>query len=502
MRSRYQGGRRLAPIRAIAWALALALACARAALPPAAGVAPLAPAANPLPSRQRDQGPDGFFLQPAGLADDYPEESGPVEKMKRDLAVARAAGARHLRFAVGWDSTEVEPGKYDWSEWDALFGLLREAGVTPLPYVCYTPRWLTPSDPKDFWRRPADPRRFARFVSALVERYRGQAPSWELWNEPDNEFYWLGTAEQFARLVEAGARAVRAADPAARVVLGGMSKGRSPFLEELLGTYQVGRSVDVISMHGYLETWDAGRAEEYPARIEAVAQLAQKTAPQADLWMAEFGYSVWRMPDGRPSQWSYAVHGYEHTARFQAVALFRAHVLALATQRLSLTTWYRIDDLAPAEGVIGDENNRHLGIVDAQGRPKPAFHALRLYEQLLARPVRLADARTQVHGGPNSIVHVFEARSGEVIVTAWLRSASAGGDPGGRAEDTREDAVALRLPVGPGAELTAFDVTTGQPMRTGAVLDGPLLSGVRLRGDSIFVARVAPKALPPQGRTR
>ena len=146
------------------------------------------------------------------------------------LALVRAVGARHLRFAVGWDSTEVEPGKYDWSAWDALFGLLREAGVTPLPYVCYTPRWLTPSDPKDFWRRPADPRRFARFVSALVERYRGQAPSWELWNEPDNELYWLGTAEQFARLVEAGARAVRTADPAARVVLGGMSKGRSPFL--------------------------------------------------------------------------------------------------------------------------------------------------------------------------------------------------------------------------------------------------------------------------------
>ena len=493
----------MTPVRTIASVLALLLACARAPVPPAGTGAPPAAAANPLPSRQRDQGPDGFFLQPAGLADDYPEESGPVEKMTRDLALVRAVGARHLRFAVGWDSTEVEPGKYDWSAWDALFGLLREGGVTPLPYVCYTPRWLTPSDPKDFWRRPADPRRFARFVSALVERYRGQAPSWELWNEPDNELYWLGTAEQFARLVEAGARAVRTADPAARVVLGGMSKGRSPFLEELLGsTRQVGRLVDVISLHGYLETWDAGRAEEYPARIEAVARLARETAPQADLWMAEFGYGDWRMPDGRPSQSSYAVHEYEHTGRFQAVALFRAHVLALASQRLSLTTWYRIDDLPPAEGVIGDENNKHLGITDVQGRPKPAFNALRLYGQLLARPVRLADARAQVHGGGQSIVHVFEARSGELIVTAWLRSAPLAGDPGGRAEDPREDFVAVRLPVPPGVELTAFDVTTGEPVRTEAVLDGALLSGIQLRGDSIFVARIAPKGVPPPGRAR
>jgi len=481
----------MSPMRAVAAALALVLACARAPLPPAAIVAP--PGVGPLPSRQRDQGADGFFRRPAGLADDYPQDSGPAEKMKRYLEVVRKVSARHLRFAVGWDSTEVEPGKYDWSEWDALFGLLRETGITPLPYVCYTPRWLTPSDPKDFWRRPADPARFARFVSALVERYRGQAPSWELWNEPDNEFYWLGTAEQFARLVEAGARSVRAADPAARVVLGGMSKGRSPFLEELLGTHHVGRLVDVISMHGYLETWDPGRAEEYPARIEAVARLARETAPQADLWMAEFGYGDWRMPDGRPSQWSAAVHGYEHTARFQAVALFRAHVLALATQRLSLTTWYRIDDLPAAEGVIGDENNKHLGIVDVQGRPKPAFHALRLYERLLARPVRLADTRSQIHAGTQSIVHVFEARGGDVIVAAWLRSAPPAGDPGGRAEDPREDTVAVRLPVAPGAELTAFDVTTGEPIRTDALLDGALLSGIHLRGDSVFVARITPK---------
>jgi GH35 family endo-1,4-beta-xylanase len=493
-------------LRWIAAALALVLACARAPVAPPAGAPGPAPASaseapvavNPLPSRQRAQAPDGFFLQPAGLADHYSGESAP-EKMKRNLAEARAVGVQHLRFAVGWDSTEVEPGKYDWSEWDALFGLLREAGVTPLPYICCTPRWL--SDPKEDRRRPADPRRFARFVSALIQRYRGQAPSWELWNEPDDERYWPGTAEEFAQLVEAGARAVRAADPGARVVLGGMSKWRSPFLEDLLGRYQVGRSVDVISLHGYLETWDPGRAEEYPARIEAVARLVSETAPQADLWLAGFGYSDFRLPDGRPSEQSYAVHSYEHTERFQAVALFRAHVLALASQRLSLTTWYRIDDLPPAEGAKGDENDKHLGIVDVQGRPKPAFHALRLYQQLLARPVRLADARAQVHASGGSIVHLFEAKSGEVVVVAWLRSALSAGDPGGRADDPREDTIAVRLPVDAG-ELTEFDVTTGEPVRTEAVLDGPLLAGIQLRGDSIFVARIAPKPAPAPRRPR
>src|SRR5438067_6049819 len=358
-------------MRSLAVAFSVALACAHSVPAPASHEA--------LPSRLRESRADGFYLQPAGLADDYPEESDPVAKMRRDIGVLHRAGTTYLRFAVGWDSTESQPGKYDWSEWDALFALLREAGITPLPYVCYTPRWLHPEDAKDFWRRPADPARFAGFVAAAATRYRGQVPSRELWHEPDNDYYWLGTVEEYAALVKAGAQAVRAADPAARVVLGGMSKWRSPFLEELLRRFAAGREVDVINLHGYLETWDAARSEEYPARIEAVAQLARDTAPRADLWLAEFGYSDWRRPDGRPSEGSYAVHDYEHTTPFQAAALFRAHVLALASQRLSLTAWYRVDDLPAGETVIGDENNKHLGIVDARGNPKPAFHAFRLF---------------------------------------------------------------------------------------------------------------------------
>jgi hypothetical protein len=386
---------------------------------------------------------------------------------------------------------ESQPGIYDWSVWDLLFKLLGDANIIPLPYVCYTPRWLHPEDPKDYWRQPAEPARFASFMASAVTRYRDQARSWELWNEPDNDYYWLGTVEQYAGLVKAGAEAVRRADPSARVVLGGMSKGRSPFLEELLRRFGVGSEVDVVNLHGYLETWAPGRAEEYPARIEAVAQLVQERAPRADLWLAEFGYSDWREPGGRPSRWSYAVHDYEHTAAFQAVALFRAHVLALASQRVSLTAWYRIDDLPSKEAVIGDDNNKHLGIVDVQGKPKPAFHALRLYQDLFVRPVRSADVQV-TRGGPDAVVHVFEVVSGELIVAAWLRSSPQSGNPGGRARDAREETVSVRLPVGPGGELTAFDVETGQPIRTGASLDGELLTNVRLRGGSIFVARIVP----------
>ena len=194
--------------------------------------------------------------------------------------------------------------------------------------------------------------------------------------------------------------------------------------------------------------------------------------------MAEFGYSDWRRPDGRPSEWSYAVDPWEHTRAFQGIALLRAHALALGTAVLSLTTWYRVDDLVPAETVIGDENNRHLGVLDAQGRAKPAFRAMALWNQLLSDPVRpvAADA-------PGAVVRAFERQSGDIVVLAWLPSARRGDPP-----RPLHAVVPLHLP-GRRRELHVYDPLTGE--RGG----NEPLERVRLRADSIFVG-VATSASP------
>jgi hypothetical protein len=269
-------------------------------------------------------------------------------------------------------------------------------------------------------------------------------------------------------------------------VLGGMSKGRSPFLEALLRDHHIGDVVDVVSAHGYLETWDPRRTEQYPAYLSAIAALLRETAPRDDFWMAEFGYSDWRRPDGKPSEWSYAVHAYEHTSEFQAVALLRAHALALGTGLLSLTTWYRIDDLPPTEGVIGDDNNKHLGVLAVDGSRKPAFFALRLWNQLMDGPVRPVAAQ-----GPRAVVRAFEKPSGELIVFAWIPSDTEITDPHGRAPDSRATSVDISLPHG-GSSLRVFDPVTGTEASSTARLEGAAVRGVHLRGDSIFVGRVAP----------
>src|SRR5205085_5663409 len=101
------------------------------------------------------------------------------------------------------------------------------------------------------------------------------------------------TAAQFADLVHAGARAIRAADPTARIVLGGIA-WNTDYLEKLFTTYGVAPDVDVVNIHSYAETWSGDRLESLPAYIERAWRIVHDYGEDERLWVAEAGYSSFR----------------------------------------------------------------------------------------------------------------------------------------------------------------------------------------------------------------
>src|SRR5690606_28767738 len=71
---------------------------------------------------------------------------------------------------------------------------------------------------------PKDDQKWYALIFELVqhclERYGAEAVSawyWELWNEPDLSYYWKGTLEEFLKLYDYTAAAVKAAFPQARI---------------------------------------------------------------------------------------------------------------------------------------------------------------------------------------------------------------------------------------------------------------------------------------------
>jgi len=147
--------------------------------------------------------------------------------------------------ALKWGSsnmyTEDEEGNpvYDWTIIDQIFDTYVERGMKPLVEIAFMPKALS-TNPEPYqhkWRPgapyeeiytgwaypPKDYEKWAELVYQWVEhcaeRYgEDEVLSWywELWNEP-NIGYWQGTAEEYFKLYDYTADAVRRALPQAKV---------------------------------------------------------------------------------------------------------------------------------------------------------------------------------------------------------------------------------------------------------------------------------------------
>jgi xylan 1,4-beta-xylosidase len=192
--------------------------------------------------------------------------------------------------AYKWGSTNVyledEQGnpKYDWKLIDLILDAILEPGLKPFVELGFMPQDL--ADPR-FYDAANDGRRLADYrtygwacppkdyqkwydlIFALVrhclERY-GETEVltwyWELWNEPDG-MYWKGTIDEFNKLYDYTAAAVKAAHPQARIggpaTTGpGRGKNAAVFLDRFCShvvnetnylTGEVGAPIDYVSFH-------------------------------------------------------------------------------------------------------------------------------------------------------------------------------------------------------------------------------------------------------------
>ena len=377
-----------------------------------------------------------------GLCEDYPEESRSLAAARLDLERTRATGATVLRIAFGWDAIEPERGRFDWGFWDDFVRLaVEEYDLRLIPYVCYTPAWAASEAGDDSWRSPPrDMADFEHFLATISARYAPWIDSWEIWNEPDNPAYWTGDVESFAELLRAGSRGARRGNPAATIVLGGLAWDLD-FLRSLLAEQDAARHVDVVNVHSYFETWHEDPIESLPAYLEEAATIIREQGEGEPLWMAEVGYSS-RGNSAQVSEVYRARFTSEHTPEAQASALARTMLVSLATGRLALFAWYRINDLPTTQDVIGDDNNLHLGLFDGAGNPKPARRTFAWLTRLLRQPHRVMTDQLHVQSEEPVEARAFALADGRTLVGVWFAPVQ-NAPPAEPVEDRRRGRVHL-----------------------------------------------------------
>ncbi len=186
------------------------------------------------------------------------------------LAIAhRELGVTHVRaHAILGDDLgtyrEVDGRPiHDFAGIDRVYDLLRSLGLRPVVELGFMPRDLARdpettvfgyraiiSPPKD-WRRWSA--LIADLTSHLVDRYgldEVRTWSFEVWNEPNLEVFWGGSQEEYFRLYDETARAVRSVDP--QLVVGGPSTAAAAWVDDLLRHVQEsGAPLDFVSTHVY-----------------------------------------------------------------------------------------------------------------------------------------------------------------------------------------------------------------------------------------------------------
>jgi hypothetical protein len=223
------------------------------------------------------------------------------------LAAARATGATVARTDAFWEATEPQAPvngrhRYDWSFDDVIAASLAAHGLTWLPIIDYTAPWAQSVAGQDH-SPPRSLAGYSAYAEAFAARFGSGGAFWrahpgltpvpvtaiEIWNEPDNPEFWTPSpdAAAYARMYLAARAAIDAADPAIRVLVGGLSNAAA-FLPAMVSAEPALRGhVDAVALHPY------GDPAVVLARVRgARAALAAAGMAAVPLYVTEFGWTT------------------------------------------------------------------------------------------------------------------------------------------------------------------------------------------------------------------
>lgn len=291
---------------------------------------------------------------------------------EQGLAQAVEAGVQVARHGiVRWKDVEpvrTEPPTYIWeTAWDLEQDIIsaRQAGIELTVLVLFTPPWAQQVAGYSCGSIREDALdEFAQFLRAMVKRYRVppyKVKYWELFNEPDvdpsavapdNGYGCWGDqndpqygGKTYARMLQVAYPAIKAADPQARVIFGGLlldgpDKASAKFLSGVLAAGG-GDFFDVLAFHAYTYFYPGyysmdiepaapwgDRGGVILGKTAFIRQVLERYGYRKPLYLNEAGYG-WAAADEPPA-------GYRK-AQADYVAKLYARGLALD---LDSVVWY------------------------------------------------------------------------------------------------------------------------------------------------------------------
>ena len=303
---------------------------------------------------------------------------------------ATALGLRWIRADLSWTTVQGGgPTSYNWAGFDRVVLAANARGLKVLPILAYTPAWARDADCTRFSCPPRDPAEFAAFATAAAKRYSAYGVrTWEVWNEPNLAQFWpVPDPVRYASLLTATSAALKAVDPGATVLLGGLAAlentsiaiGPREFLSAVCLTGACS-AMDAVSYHpytfpyptSYFATWSAwSKINDTPTSLRSILDgfgLADRK-----IWVTEYGAPTDGDGTAANGTWASVTSTTTHvTEDWQAWIANDAVQQAVADPDVSTFFWYTNQDL-----VVPTKREASFGLRRLDGTPKPAWEAYR-----------------------------------------------------------------------------------------------------------------------------
>jgi hypothetical protein len=293
-------------------------------------------------------------------------------------------GIGTIRFPFDWDKVETEPGVYDFSRYDLVVGDAALHGMKVLPTLIGAPAWRNSAPPVNPQRGvypPARPAEMGELAVVFVNRYGPDGSfwtehpdlpyvpirAWQVWNEPNVDFFWPGGVDPaaYVDLLRATGSAIKAADPGAEIVTAGIPNSNG---------WTVGRWLDAMYAAGAQGTFDTFASHPYGADSSEVMDRLREARAALDahgdprpIWVTEFGWAT----AGEPSRFTVTEDGQALRIK-SALDAFAAERDSLRLRGFIYFHWRDSQNgTLPGTGLW----SAYTGLLAGDGRAKPGYGA-------------------------------------------------------------------------------------------------------------------------------
>ncbi|MBU0670646.1 MAG: beta-galactosidase [Patescibacteria group bacterium] len=285
---------------------------------------------------------------------------------------AASAGVKWAREQFNWDVVEPTDNTYSWTQYDNIMTNYQNQNINVLGLLTYSSSWAsTNPGSSNYYYYPPNSIAWKDYVSNVATHYADSIDYWEIWNEPNHEGFWLPEPDyqQYAVYLYDAYTKIKAANPDAKVIIGGMSGTDTVYLGNLIDYLKANYETvpfDIVAVHPYRVKDDNFNysPEQTVTGLNSLttdlynlrALMKDKGFPNKPVWLTEFGWSTYT--DGV----------YDKT---QASFLMREFILALAVPKVEKGFWYDFRDDSSNEDYI--ESN--FGIMNNDWTQKTAYPA-------------------------------------------------------------------------------------------------------------------------------